>query len=230
MVNRLSECLYDMLFVIALGASHRVCQRIFSVLVTPRLAPRAILCSISLSLTLLLAAPASTVAELDVKSVQNIPPVLLTAGHRKLCLVNVGDTMPVFNLPLLGGDMTDLSNLYGKQATIVLFWHPDRWMARAALTDFTALVKQLDAQQVSMIGIAVGQPAGAVQAKLNQVQATFPQLLDTTSAAFAQVGTVALPRIYVLDTEGKIVWFDIEYSEATRRELRQTLDVLTKKE
>jgi hypothetical protein len=43
----------------------------------------------------------------------------------------------------------------------------------------------------------------------------------------ADVGSVALPRLYVLDPAGKIVWFDIEYSESTRRELEQTLSVLT---
>ena len=46
-------------------------------------------------------------------------------------------------------------------------------------------------------------------------------------AALAQIGSVALPRLYVLDPTGNIVWFDIEYSESTRRELAQTLRVLT---
>ncbi len=174
----------------------------------------------------LLAASMSAFAESDEKPATNIPPVLLTAGHRSLCLLDVGDPMPVFKLPRLGGETTELVDLYGRRATIVLFWHSDRWMARAALTDFAMLAKQLDSGQVRMIGIAVGQPAGAVQANLNQAQAAFPQLLDTDGTAFIQVGTNALPRIYVLDAEGKIVWFDIEYSEATRRELRQTLGVL----
>jgi hypothetical protein len=31
----------------------------------------------------------------------------------------------------------------------------------------------------------------------------------------------------VLDPTGKIVWFDIEYSLATRRELHQALEVIT---
>jgi len=56
---------------------------------------------------------------------------------------------------------------------------------------------------------------------------SFAQLLDTSGSALAQVGSVALPRLYVLDPAGQIVWFDIEYSESTRRELSQTLGVLT---
>ncbi len=159
-----------------------------------------------------------------------IPPVLLSAGHAKLCTAKVGDAFPKLSLPKLGGGETDLATLRGKQATVILFWHPDRWMARTALIDMQRdIAAQFPADQISVVGIAVRQPAGAVQGALNQAQAQFPQLLDTEGKALATVGTQALPRLYVLDPAGKIVWFDIEYSEGTRRELWQTLAVLTKK-
>jgi len=157
-----------------------------------------------------------------------IPRVLLSASHAKLCLSGVGDAFPALNLPLLGGERTELATLRGKQATVVLFWHPDRWMARTALIDMQRdIANQFSAEQVAVVGIAVRQPMGAVQAALNTAKATFPQLIDTDGQAFATIGTEALPRLYVLDVDGKIVWFDIEYSEGTRRELWQTLGVLT---
>ncbi len=157
-----------------------------------------------------------------------IPQVLLSGDHAKLCKVKVGDTLSDIRLPRLGGVTTDLTSLLGKQATVVLFWHPDRWMARTALIDMQRdIVAQFEAAQVAVVGIAVGQSQGSTQASLNKAQASFPQLLDTDGQAFAAVGTVALPRLYVLDPAGKIVWFDIEYSEGTRRELWQTLRVLT---
>jgi len=163
---------------------------------------------------------------------QCIPPVLLSAGHRNLCRVHVGDRLPAIELSRLGGDVTDLADLQGKRATIVLFWHPDRWMAQEALRDFSAHVRQWAGESVAWVGIACGQPAEAAQAQLAAVQANFPQLLDQDDHAFSlvstSVGTTSLPRIYVLDAAGKIVWFDIEYSEATRRELRQTIDFLLK--
>ncbi|MEM8943752.1 MAG: TlpA disulfide reductase family protein [Planctomycetota bacterium] len=159
----------------------------------------------------------------------SVPPVMLSTGHAKLCKVRVGDPFPRLTLPKLGGSSTDISSLYASNATVVLFWHPDRWMARTALIDMQRdIAAQFAAAQVSVVGIAVRQPQGAVQAALNQAQASFPQLIDTDGQAFASIGTQALPRIYVLDPDGKIVWFDIEYSEGTRRELWQTLAVLTK--
>ena len=42
-------------------------------------------------------------------------------------------------------------------------------------------------------------------------------------------GMVRMPRVYVLDADGKIVWFDIEYSQSTQRELKQAIEALTGK-
>ncbi len=159
-----------------------------------------------------------------------IPRVWLSDGHAKQCKVGVGESFPAVKLPNLSGTMTDLVSLRGSQATVVLFWHPDRWMARTALIDMQRdLVKKLDPKQVAVVGIAVHQQADPLRSLLNEVHAEFPQLLDAGGEALSKVGTLALPRLYVLDSEGTIVWFDIEYSEATRRELQQALATLTAK-
>jgi len=156
-----------------------------------------------------------------------IPKVFLSKLHAQWCVANVGDSFPMFELPQISGEPTKLSTLFGKQATVVIFWNADRWMSRMALDDLVNLVaNEYDSQQIAVVGIAVRQPAGAVRHLLNETNATFPQLLDTNGDALAQVGSIALPRIYVLDPKGNIVWFDIEYSESTRRELTQALSVL----
>jgi peroxiredoxin len=80
---------------------------------------------------------------------------------------------------------------------------------------------------VAVVGIVVeDQPASANEA-LNKAGAKFTNLLDADGKAFAQVGKEKLPRTFVLDSDGKIVWFDIAYTLATRRELHQTLAALT---
>lgn len=164
------------------------------------------------------------------RSVQpaGIPHVTLSTLHARWCVSKVGDSFPATELPRLGGKQTKLSDLYGKQGTIVLFWQDDRWMSRMALEDLVhEVVPNYDPQEVALVGIAVGQSLGYAQKLLSEVKAEFPQLLDANGAALAEVGSVALPRLYVLDPAGKIVWFDIEYSESTRRELLQTLETLT---
>ena len=157
-----------------------------------------------------------------------IPEVFLSAEHSAMCRVRTGDELPELTLSKLDGGSSDLRAMSGKRATVVLFWHADRWMSRTALEDLQKEVAgNSDSGEVVVVGIAVETPAPEVQRLLKATGATFPQLIDSDSKGFSKVGMVSLPRIYVLDASGKIVWFDIEYSEATRRELHDTLAVLT---
>ena len=41
------------------------------------------------------------------------------------------------------------------------------------------------------------------------------------------LGEGRMPRVYILDSDGKVAWLDIEYSMSTRRELREALEELT---
>ncbi len=197
--------------------------------------PSAALSNAALSSTGKPSLPAKTSRRHTVRKVivsepssSTIPQVCLSTLHAKWCVAKVGDSFPPVELPQLGGPKTKLATLYGKQATVVLFWRADRWMSRLALEDLVSfVVGEYDSHEVAVVGIAVRQPARAAQRLLNRAKAAFPQLLDTNGEALAQVGSVALPRLYVLDPAGQIVWFDIEYSESTRRELAQTLGVLT---
>jgi len=101
------------------------------------------------------------------------------------------------------------------------------------LTEAHAVVVQrllaregIDSADVAVIGIAVNTPADEAEQAAAAAGAKFPQLIDADGAAFAQIGENALPRVYVLDAQRRIAWFDIEYSESTRRELQQTLTAL----
>ena len=88
------------------------------------------------------------------------------------------------------------------------------------------VVPEYDSLDVAVVGIPVHLSSNSARRIVSQAKAQFPQLMDPSGNAMAEVGNTAMPRIYVLDDEGKIVWFDIEYSESTRRELFLTLDAL----
>jgi peroxiredoxin len=83
---------------------------------------------------------------------------------------------------------------------------------------------------VAVVGIAVQESPADVELALERAGAGFPQLLDESGDAASLVGSTKLPRIYVLDPQGKVVWFDIEYSLATRRELHQVMLAITRAE
>lgn len=158
----------------------------------------------------------------------NVPPVMLASDHAQLCKVNVGDAFPAIALPKIGGGDAKVADLAGKKATVVLFWAPDRWMAEGALVDLGIEAAAFSGKGAGFVGIVEGPANDKTDGLIKSAGTGLTQLADADGAALAQVGELALPRIYVLDSQGKVAWFDIEYSEATRRELRQTLAELTK--
>jgi len=159
----------------------------------------------------------------------NIPKVQFSKREEKLCLVKVGDTLPAIELPQIGGSgTTKLADLFGKKATVVVFWKSDRRMAGEQLADLGPdVVEPFGKQGVAVVGVAVNESAASAAEALNKAGAGLTNLLDADGTAFALVGSERLPRTYVLDSSGKIVWFDIEYSLTTRRELHEALRAMT---
>jgi peroxiredoxin len=158
-----------------------------------------------------------------------MPAVVMSKQHEALNRVKVGDTVPAIELEQLGGGRTSLAAFAGDKGTVVVFWKSDRRMALQQLADLGPdVLESFGKAGVAVVGIAVGESAESTQSALQKAQANFPNLLDADGSAFAQVGSERLPRTYLLDPQGKILWFDIEYSLATRRELQQSLRALTK--
>jgi peroxiredoxin len=155
-----------------------------------------------------------------------IAKVLLSKADESMCLVKVGDAMPEISAPELSPTAIPkrLNSLFGEKATVVVFWKGDRRMSQQELADLGPdVIEPFGKNGVAVVGIAVNEKADTAQAALKKAGAEFLNLLDADGKAFAQVGKERLPRTYLLDPKGKILWFDIEYSPATRRELHQAL-------
>ena len=68
-----------------------------------------------------------------------MPHVLMSKGDEAACKVKVGDAMPAIELPKLGETgKTKLADLFGKKATVVVFWKGDRRMSQQQLADIGA--------------------------------------------------------------------------------------------
>src|SRR5262245_38989452 len=73
---------------------------------------------------------------LDASGPAVMPKVVLSKNHEALCKLKVGDVLPSIELPVVGSnERKKLGDLFGKKATVVLFWKGDRRMAREALAD-----------------------------------------------------------------------------------------------
>lgn len=158
------------------------------------------------------------------KVASRLPAVHLSVGHRALCRVTVGDKMPDLALHDFDGRETHLSKHYGEKLTVVVFWAGKHSMARAQIADMGPdIMRPFLDRGVAVVGVVVGDSPKVAKRLLADSKAKFPNLLDRDGSGFAKVGSKKLPRTYVLDHQGNIRWFDIEYSSSTRRELRASI-------
>ncbi len=155
-----------------------------------------------------------------------IPKVTMAQADLATCLVRVGDTMPNAELPGLADKKLTIRSLFGKKLTVIVFWTGKNMYALQQLQDLELDVAKPYAEKgVALIGIDEGEDVKAARDNLETAGATFPNLLDPGGTFLAKVATERLPRTYLLDAQGKILWFDLEYSRSTRRDLQQAIKV-----
>jgi peroxiredoxin len=164
-----------------------------------------------------------------------IPKVVLSDALRARCLVKVGDTMPGAELPDPAGNMHALGSLYGQKLTVVCLWAIGT-TRRARSVNVTAhhlhdLMKEvaepLAEKGVQVIGINVGDPAAAVEKETAQAGVKFPILLDPKGQYLAKLAKDrGMPRTFLLDAAGRILWFDVEYRRQSREDLVQGIRVV----
>jgi peroxiredoxin len=162
----------------------------------------------------------------DIPPPPTIPKVELSNELRATCLVNVGDEMPAGELPDAAGDMHALGSLYGQKLTVICFWTVgtsprSKLVAVAVLHDLMkGIVEPYGEKGVRVVGINVGDAAQAVEQHVAGATATFPNLHDAKGEFFAKVVKDGkMPRTFLLDANGKVLWFDVEYSREARRNL-----------
>ena len=160
-----------------------------------------------------------------------VPAVEMSARHAATCLVKVGDTMPDARLPNLAGQEQDLSTLLGEKLTVLFFWTSGNRHSVLEMRDLAVkIASPLAPRGVRVIGICERDTTDVAKALADKAGASFPLLIDNDGQYLARVATAHLPRTYVLDATGKIVWFDIEYTPATRRDFRTALRALLPRE
>jgi len=149
-----------------------------------------------------------------------MPPVLLTDAEKKSSKVNVGDTMPDLSLPDMQGKKQQLSQLFGDKLTVVAFWTPANPYAVEELGDLGPVVaNRFGSHGVEVVGVVEQGTSKNADEALKRVGAEFVNLVDSDGAAFQQVAFESLPRTYLLNADGKVLWYDMEYSRSTRRDL-----------
>jgi peroxiredoxin len=171
--------------------------------------------------------PAETRPEEPPPPPPTIPKVNLTESLSATCLVGVDDQVPEGELADFEGKEHSIRDLLGEKLTVLLFWSSDNLHSVVELEDLARdLAGPLAERGGRIVAVNVGDTPEKATEVAKDAKADFLILLDPEKAYFSKVATERLPRTYVLDAEGTILWFDLEYSRSTRRDLEQTIDVV----
>jgi len=160
-----------------------------------------------------------------------IPKVGLTDALRATCLVNVGDVISDASVIASTGSKVDLKSEYGKKLTVVFFWTKGttnyaQLTANSALLDLQEDVAEpYSAKGLKVLGVQVGVNPKTAAGDFEKSGAKFSHYFDPNGAFFGKLTTGKLPRVYLLDASGKILWFDTEFSLGTRRNLVLAIQV-----
>ncbi len=157
---------------------------------------------------------------------REVPKVVMDRQLLETCLVKVGDAMPDGELPDLDGKKQTLRSLFGGKLTVVLFWESKNDYAAQALRRLGGDVAEpFRDKGVRVVGINPKETPEVARKAAEEAGAKYVNLVDAEGAYFAKVAKEGIPRIYLLDAAGKILWFDVEYSSTTRRSLTQGIEV-----
>jgi peroxiredoxin len=153
-----------------------------------------------------------------------MPKVLMSSAHAADCIVRVSDAFPDFRLPDAGGRSRSLQDVQGAAMTVVVLWSGDRLLAEDQLRYLDEKIAQYADLGVRAVAINVGDGFDEVRTTLDSLRLKTPILLDRDRGLFSRVGINHLPRTYLLDRDGRILWFDIEFSRRTREDLEQAIN------
>jgi len=158
-----------------------------------------------------------------------IPEVKLTGSLIATCVVKVGQPMPDNELADLEGNVQSFQAFYGENLTVIFFWSSKNMYALSELKDLSSdVANPFKDRGVNVIAINVGDPPEVARREAEKANATYTMLVDPHGEYFSQVATDGIPRTYVVGANGKIIWFDVEYSRSTRRDLFQTIESVLK--
>lgn len=161
------------------------------------------------------AAPVKTVAPPPL----TMPKVAMPAKELETCKLREGDVLPA------DGDLVGAKPLLqslGPKFTVVLFWNGKNDAASLAVGDLGTWIAEHADLGVSAVAINVKDPVD--EAKKAAGDAAYPQFFDPSGKYYAKIATGdQVPRVYLVDAQGKVLWFDIQYGQSTLDMLRDAI-------
>jgi peroxiredoxin len=170
-----------------------------------------------------------TKEEQDVKS--KAAAALMAKQFAETTLIHEGDMAPDFTVVMLDGTKVKLSDLRGK-VVMLNFWAT--WCG-PCMEEFKEIpekiVKHFEGKNFILLPVSRGEKREVVESKMKSLKEkgiNFPVGIDPTKAIYSLYATQYIPRNFIIDQNGKVVFLTVGLEGDVLGEIAKKIDELLK--
>lgn len=138
-------------------------------------------------------------------------------------LINAGDIAPDFTVEMLDGSKVTLSALQGKP-TLLIFWATWCPPCRLELSKLQEHIIDHYGDKINVLPISRGEERAKVEEYISKMDYTFAVGLDGDQSIYRKYATNYIPRCFVIDAKGKVLYSGVGYDEAIAKEVEQNIE------
>ena len=138
-------------------------------------------------------------------------------------LINAGDEAPDFTVEMLDGSKVALSALQGKP-TLLIFWATWCPPCRLELSKLQEHIIDRYGDKINVLPISRGEERAKVEEYISKMGYTFAVGLDSDQSIYRKYATNYIPRCFVIDAKGKVLYSGVGYDEAIAKEVEQNIE------
>lgn len=138
-------------------------------------------------------------------------------------LINAGDEAPDFTVEMLDGSKVALSALQGKP-TLLIFWATWCPPCRLELSKLQEHIIDRYGDKINVLPISRGEERAKVEEYISKMGYTFAVGLDGDQSIYRKYATNYIPRCFVIDANGKVLYSGVGYDEAIAKEVEQNIE------
>lgn len=141
----------------------------------------------------------------------------------KTTLIHAGDMAPDFTVEMLDGGKVTLSELQGKP-TLLIFWATWCPPCRLELSKLQEHIIDRYGDKINVLPISRGEERAKVEGYISKMGYTFAVGLDGDQSIYNKYATNYIPRCFVIDANGKVLYSGVGYDETVAKEVEQNID------
>ena len=143
-------------------------------------------------------------------------------------LIHAGDMAPDFTVEMLDGSRITLSDLRGK-VVLVSFWATWCPPCRVELSKLQGHIIDRYGDSINVLPISRGEERAKVDEYITKMGYTFAVGLDGDQSIYQKYATNYIPRCFVIDAEGKVLYSGVGYDEKVAAEVEESINKALRK-